>query len=101
MEREKTMHTKLTNKRTLALTMAVVVGVGMMSPAWAATKMRSHARAAAEAQQQIPADAYNQAGSRSGVIDQTYMAPNAGQGYRCMTDDGYGRMSDCAYSGGN
>lgn len=96
----------LTN-RVVALSAAALFGIGLLSPAMAAQQNRSHVRAAPTAQsegyaqEQAPwsgyGRAYNQAPSGYGY--DSFAAQRGSMPNRCVTDDGYGRYSDCDYSG--
>lgn len=89
------MQTKLMSKSIIALTAAVLVGAGSLSPAFAATKTRAQVQAAPQAQQ-MPADAYNRYDSRSWSNARASANPDfGGPGGRCITDEGYGRWSYC------
>jgi hypothetical protein len=93
------------SKPVIALATAAVIGASMMSPVMAASNTRLHQmRTAPMAQQQMPADAYNQYGSGNaynqfgnGTPSEYLLNPanNFGQGNRCVTDEGYGRWSYC------
>lgn len=89
----------LMSKPVVALTSAVLIVASLLSPALAASNTRSQHMRTTTVQQQLPADAYNQYGNGSVSNDRLNMAPNYGQGYRCVTDDGYGRLGTCDYSG--
>ena len=82
------------SKSVLALTVAMLVGAGALSPVLAATKMRSQAQPAPQSRQ-IVADASTQQGSRTWSDARASANVFDLQGSRCITDEGYGRFSYC------